>query len=209
LDLELEKISKERLRQIAPEVDQREELEEDELELLKIVEEYPFIQNTKRAYHLGWHRSRFSKVRKSLLEKGFLEEISFKTKERGAPSHFLKLKGKEDYGKGGFIHAYWVEQICNHLRKHGYAAIKEFKADGKMVDIAFEKDEKLAFVEVEYKSDWEGNILRGVKLCDRLISVFVRKSEYMKAKLFLGEKRLEKVAIVHVHSYQGALSEIA
>lgn len=201
LDLELEKISEERLKQIAPETDQREELEEDELELLKSVEEYPFIQNTKRAYHLGWHRSRFSKVRKSLLEKGFLEEISFKTEAKGAPSHFLKLKGKEDYGKGGFIHAYWVEEICNHLRRKGYDPIKEFQANGKMVDIAFEKDEKLVFVEVEYKSDWEGNMIRGAELCDRLISVFVRQSEYMKAKVFLREKKLDEITITRVHSF--------
>ena len=188
LDLELENIGMERLKEIAPEVDEREELGEDELELLKSVEQYPFIQNTRRAYHLGWHRSRFSKVRKSLLEKGFVEEVSFKTKAKGAPSHFLKLKGKEDYGKRGFIHAYWVEQIYNHLRKKGYDPVKEFKIDGKMVDIAFEEDDKLIFVEVEYKSDWKGNMIRGVKLCDRLISVFVRKSEYMKARVFLKEE---------------------
>jgi len=71
LHLELEKIGKERLKQIAPEVDQREELGEDELELLKSIEVYPFIQNTERAYHLGWPRSRFSKVRKSLLQVMF------------------------------------------------------------------------------------------------------------------------------------------
>ena len=135
-----------------------------------------------------------------MLEKGFLEEIAFKTKAKGAPSHFLKLNGKEHYGKGGFIHGYWIEEIYNHLRRQGYDPTKEFKVDSKMVDIAFEKDGKLVFVEVEHKSDWEGNILRAADLCDWLISVFVRKSDCMKARVFLKGKGLERVTVTHVHS---------
>ena len=41
-------------RSVAPEADFREDLNEDELELLKTMEEYPFLANTERAYHLGW-----------------------------------------------------------------------------------------------------------------------------------------------------------
>ena len=205
LDLELEKVDEERLKGFMPRIDEKEELEEDELELLRSVEEYPFMQNTERAYHLGWHRSRFSKARKSLLEKGLLEEVSFKTKAKGAPSHFLKLKGKETYGKGGFIHAYWVNEIYEYLRRKGYEPVKEFSVDGKMVDIAFDKDGELVFVEVEYKSDWKSNMLRAMELCDRLILVFVRKRDYIEARHFLKERKLEKILATHVYSFDDIL----
>jgi len=134
-----------------------------------------------------------------------LEEVSFKTKAKGAPSHFLKLKGKETYGKGGFIHAYWVNEIYEYLRRKGFEPMKEFSVDGKIVDIAFEKDEKLVFIEVEYKSDWKSNMLRGIEMCDRLVSVFVRKSEYTRAKLFLRRRRFDKVVLAHVHSFGDVL----
>ena len=205
LDLELEKVDEERLKGFMPRIDEKEELEEDELELLRSVEEYPFMQNTERAYHLGWHRSRFSKARKSLLEKGLLEEVSFKTKAKGAPSHFLKLKGKENYGKGGFIHAYWVNEIYGYLRRKGHEPVKEFSVDGKMVDIAFDKDGELVFVEVEYKSDWKSNMLRAMELCDRLILVFVRKRDCIEARHFLKERKLEKILATHVHSFDDIL----
>ena len=84
--------------------------------------------------------------------------------------------------------------------------MKEFNVDGKMVDIAFDKDGELVFVEVEYKSDWKSNMLKAIELCDRLILVFVRKSEYRKARDFLRERKLEKIVIAHVHSFEDVLA---
>jgi len=74
-----------------------------------------------------------------------------------------------------------------------------------MVDIAFEKDGELVFVEIEHKSDWKGNIVRGIELCHRLVSVFVRKTDYMEARLFLRDKVLDKVMVAHVHSFDDVL----
>lgn len=174
--------------------------DEDDIELLESVNRDPFLNNTERALSLGWHKSRYSKTRKSLLEHALIDEISFKTKLRGAPSHFIKLKGREDYGRGEFIHAYWMQQICKYLEGTGIKPKKEFGVDGKIVDIAYStKDGKAVFVEVEYKSDWKGNMLRASKLCDRLVCVFIREKEIIEALKFAKEQNLQNAAITDAY----------
>ena len=84
---------------------------------------------------------------------------------------------------------------------HSPPYLPEFAVDGKMVDIAYREDGKLIFVEVEHQSDWQGNIVRGVDLCDMLVSVSVRKSDCVKARSFLKEKGLAKVVATHVFSF--------
>ena len=141
----------------------------------------------------------FYKTRKSLLNKGTVEEISFKTKLRGAPSHFLKLKDKKNYGRGQFVHAFWVNKIINYLKEEGYDPITEYKVNDKIVDIAYTKDEKLILIEVEYKSDWKGNIIRASKLCDRLVVVFVREKDIIEAIEFVKNLKLSNVTITDAY----------
>lgn len=128
-----------------------------------------------------------------------VEEASFKTKLRGAPSRFLKLKGKNGYGRGKFIHAFWVEKICNYLKEPGITPQREHRVNDKIVDIAYTKNGKIVFVEVEYKSDWKGNILRASKLCDTLVSVFIREKDIIDALEFVKKHDLANVTVTDAY----------
>jgi hypothetical protein len=178
---------------------QADYLTEDEVELLQNVREDTFRNNTDRASSLGWHRSRYSEARKSLLSKELIEEVSFKTKLRGAPSHFLKVKDRKCYGRGQFIHAYWVEKIFNYLAEKRLNPKKEYRISDKVADIAYRKDGKTMLIEVEYKSDWKGNIQRASKLCDRLISIFVREKDVVDALNFVKEQGLQNVTVTDAY----------
>jgi hypothetical protein len=201
LDVELPKLTEKDLAAHLSESEETKEetLSEDEEELLQNIRENPFLNNTERALSLGWHRTRYSKARKLLRRRELVEEISFKTKIKGAPSHFLKLRYKEEYGRGQFIHAFWVNKIYDYLNEGDYKPIKEYKVDDKVVDIAYTKDGRLIFVEIEYKSDWKSNILRASKLCDRLVSVFVREKDIIEAMNFIKQKNLSNVTVTDIY----------
>ena len=128
-----------------------------------------------------------------------VEEISFKTKLKGAPSRFLKLKEKKEYGRGQFIHAFWTEKIFNYLKEEGYNPLKEYEANDRIVDVAYTKDGKTIFVEVEYKSDWKSNILRASKICDKLVSVFVREKDIIDAINFVKKENLSNVTVTDAY----------
>ena len=70
---------------------------------------------------------------------------------------------------------------------------------GKVVDIAYRMDGKLVFVEIEHKSDWKGNMLRASKLCDRLISVFVRERDIIEAVNFVKQENLSNVTVTDAY----------
>jgi hypothetical protein len=200
LDVIPEQVSEQEMERCSPQTETvGSELNEDETELLDNVKSKPFLNNTERALSLGWHRSRYSKTRKSLLGHGVIEEVSFKTKLRGAPSHFLKLKEKKGYGRGQFIHGFWVNKIVNYLREQGCEPKTEFKAGDKIVDIAYTVNGKEAFVEVEYKSDWKGNMVRASKLCDRLVSVFIREKDIIDALTFVKNSSLSNVTVTDAY----------
>ena len=86
-----------------------------------------------------------------------------------------------------------------YLNKQGVTPKKEYKTNGKIVDIAYTKNGKTVFVEVEYKSDWKSNILRASKLCDTLISVFVRAKDIIDALAFIKEKNLMNVTVTDAY----------
>lgn len=201
LDLELTPITENELSKhlVDSETIDEEILGEDEKELLQNINEKPFLNNTERALSLGWHRSRFSKVRKSLLKTSLVEEASFKTKLKGAPSHFLKSKGRDSFGRGEFIHAYWVDKIYNFLKEKGYEPQKEYRINDKFVDLAYRKNGCLACIEVEYKSDWKNNILRASKLCNKLVSVFIREQDIIDVIKFVKENNLSNVIITDIY----------
>jgi hypothetical protein len=201
LDVEFLKLTEKDLgRYLADSEEAVEEvLSEDEEELIQNIRENPFLNNTERALSLRWHRSRYSLTRKTLNSKGLTEEISFKTRLRGAPSQFLKLKNKTDYGRGEFVHAYWTDKIFNYLKEQDVNPLKEYKSNDKVVDIAYTKDGKMIFVEIEYKSDWKGNMLRASKLCDRLISVFVREKDVVEALNFAKRENLSNVIVTDAY----------
>jgi len=201
LDVELPKLSEGDLAPYLSEFEETKEeaLSEDEQELLQNIREKPFLNNTERALSLGWHRTRYSATRKLLRRKELVEEISFKTKLKGAPSRFLKLKEKKEYGRGQFIHAFWIEKIFNYLKEEGYNPLKEYEANDRIADIAYAKDGKTVFVEVEYKSDWKSNILRASKICDKLISVFVREKGIIDAINFVKQENLSNVIVTDAY----------
>jgi uncharacterized protein (DUF2344 family) len=207
IDVELPKLTEKDLEHYLTESEEmtEESLNEDEQELLQNIRENPFLNNTDRALSLGWHRSRYSEARKLLRGKELVEEVSFKTKLKGAPSRFLKLKGKNDYGRGQFIHAFWVDKILNYLKEEGHDAQSEYKINDKIVDIAYTKDKNSIFVEVEYKSDWKSNILRASKMCDKLISVFIREKDVLEALNFLKNQNLSNVIITDAYYYYKVL----
>lgn len=201
LDVELPKLTDDDLKPYHADSEERTEevLSEDEQELIQNIEEKPFLNNTERALSVGWHKTRYSLNRKMLNSKGLTEEISLKTKLRGAPSQFLKLKDKKAYGRGEFVHAYWVGKLFNYLKEQGFKPKKEYSTKGKIVDIAYRKDGKLVFVEIEHKSDWKSNMLRASKLCDRLISVFVREKDIIEAVSFVKQEKLSNVIVTDAY----------
>jgi SOS response regulatory protein OraA/RecX len=203
LDVEFPSITEEELERYLTksEKEKEETLGEDEKELIKSIKEKPFLNNTDRALSLCWHRSRYSEVRKSLKRKGLIEEISFKTKLRGAPSRFLKPIEKNEYGRGQFIHAFWVERIFNYLKEQGLDPKKEYRIGDKIADVAYSENGELILVEVEYKSDWKGNIVRAAKLCDKLVSVFVRESDVVDAINFLKKHQLPNVVVTDAYYF--------
>jgi hypothetical protein len=203
LDVDLPNLKEEDMEKYLPqsEKERQETLSEDEQELLQSIKKNPFLNNTDRALSLGWHRSRYSKNRKSLTRKEMIEEVSFKTRLRGAPSHFLKLIDKTDYGRGQFIHAYWIEKIFDYLKEQGFDPKKEYKINDKIADIAYSKNGELVLVEVEYKSDWKGNLIRAAKVCDKLVSVFVRERDVLDAMNFLKECQLPNVIVTDAYCF--------
>lgn len=201
LDVGLPNLTEKDLESRMPEAEKvkEESLTEEEQELVQNIRDNPFLNNTERALSLGWHRTRYSETRKTLKAKELVEEVSFKTQVKGAPSHFLKLKGKTDYGKGEFIHAFWMEKIFNYLVEQRFKAKKEYHIKDKIVDISYEKDGKRVFIEVEYRSDWKSNILRASKLCDKLISVFVREKDIIEAVNFVKQENLSNVTVTDAY----------
>jgi hypothetical protein len=207
LDVELSNATEKDLERYQPnfEKEKEEALNEDEQELMQSVKENPFLNNTERALSLCWHRSKYSETRKSLKGKELIEEISFKTKPRGAPSRFVKLIEKDEYGRGQFIHAFWIEQVFNYLKEHGLDPKKEYKIDDKIADIAYLEKGKLFLVEIEYKSDWKGNIVRAAKTCDKLVSVFVMEKDVLDAINFLKKQNLTNVIITDAYYFDRVL----
>lgn len=203
LDVEIPNMTEEKLERYLTnsEKEKEEALSEDEQELMKSIKENSFLNNTDRALSLCWHRSRYSQIRKTLKKKGLIEETSFKTKLRGAPSRFLKLIEKNDYGRGQFIHAFWIEKIFSYLIEQGLEPKKEYRIDDKIADIAYSENGELILVEVEYKSDWKGNIVRASNVCDRLVSVFVRENDVVDALNFLKRHPLPNVIVTDAYYF--------
>ena len=134
LDVDLPKLKENELKPYLAKTQREaeEELNEDEKELMQNIKEKPFLNNTERALWLRWHKTRYSLARKTLISKGVAEEITFKTNLKGAPSRFLKVKDKAAYGKGGFMHAYWVDRIFEYLKSKD-TATKRIPNRGKIL----------------------------------------------------------------------------
>ncbi len=203
LDVEFRNMAGKDMEKYLPQSEREKEetLNEDEQELMQNIKENPFLNNTDRALSLGWHRSRYSQNRKSLRRKELIEEISFKTKLRGAPSRFLKLIEKNEYGRGQFIHAFWIEKIFGYLKERGLDPKKEYKIDDKVADMAYSVNGELVLVEVEYKSDWKGNIVRAAKICDKLVSIFIRERDVLDAINFLKNHHLPNVIVADAYYF--------
>jgi hypothetical protein len=196
LDVDLPEMPACDLLKYMPEVKVTEQkLGEDEQALLSSVTECPFLNNTERALSLGWRKTRYSVVRKLLVGKGRAEEISFKTNSKGAPSRFLKLKNKATYGRGHFIHAYWADRIFNYLRKKGCRPKLEYRVKGKVADIAYRKDGKLVFVEVEYKSNWKETLTFASGVCDRLVLVVINPERMADVLEYTKENKFQNLTV--------------
>ncbi len=188
LDVDLPEIAVSELARRSPRFDIAEEKpSEDEQELVKSIKASPFLNNTERALSLGWRKTKYSEIRKALIRKELAEEISFKTSHRGAPSRFVKLTQQRCYGRGQFVHAYWADRIFSYLKKRGYKPAKEYHVEGKLADVAYKKDGKLIFVEIEFRSNWKDTIIIGSELCDRLILVVVKPERLREVLRFLKE----------------------
>jgi hypothetical protein len=87
------------------------------------------------------------------------------------------------------------------LKEQGLDPKKEYRIDDKIADIAYFKNEELILVEVEYKSDWKGNIVRAAKLCNKLVSVFVREKDVLEAINFLRKHQLPNVIVTDAYFF--------
>ncbi len=196
LDVDLPHLTAPELEQYMPKVKVTEQKpSEDEQALIRNIAKQPFLNNTERALSLGWRKTKYSEIRKALVGKGVVEEVSFKANIKGAPSRFLKLTSRKMYGRGYFIHGYWIDRISNYLKAHGFKPKIEYRVNGKVADIAYRKGKQLVFVEVEYQSNWKETLTFASEVCDKVILVVVKPERLADILAYLKEHSFPNVTV--------------
>ncbi|MCW4010035.1 MAG: ATP-binding protein [Candidatus Bathyarchaeota archaeon] len=196
LDVDLPHLTAPELEKYSPKVKvTKQKPSEDEQALILNITKRPFLNNTERALSLGWRKTKYSQIRKLLISRGIVEEISFKTNIKGAPSRFLKLTSRKMYGRGHFIHGYWIHRIHNHLRTLGFKPKMEYRVNGKVADVAYRKGKQLVFVEVEYQSNWKETLTFASEVCDKVILVVVKPERLADVLAYLKKHSFPNVTV--------------
>ncbi|MDK2465047.1 MAG: hypothetical protein QI223_09785, partial [Candidatus Korarchaeota archaeon] len=141
-----------------------------ELSMLIDIAQYPIAPVTQRYKRLGWSAHTGTKIKRSLLEKGLVEEERVKTPEglvallrlTRAGRDLLKSRGVQARAlpkNASLEHEYWKHRIAEDYRRRGYQVEEEVHiGGGRSVDlVATGKGERIA-IEIETgKSDESAN----------------------------------------------------
>lgn len=160
-----------------PEPDKRENKTEEmtmqERSLLVDTANNPLSVVTERYKRLGWNAYAGTKVKRTLLEKGLIEQEKVSVPNGCVTLLKLTMQGRELLESSGVTvkalpknasleHEYYKELVAQRYREMGYDVEKEVPiGGGKAVDLVATKDGKRIAIEVETgKSDVKGNVLK-------------------------------------------------
>lgn len=132
----------------AGEPEQEEKISEEAEELLIEVAENPFKKLSDRYQDLSLSSYKGNKLKKKLLDKGYVKEVELSLGAGGRPK-FLQLTEKgetlfEDIkpgevytvkGGGSFVHKFWQNKIADHFQEKGYKTFIEFVVDESQLDV--------------------------------------------------------------------------
>lgn len=126
---------------------------------LAMIEAKPLKPTTFYYRTLGLSLSTGDRVRKLLIEKGFVRVHTVRTYRRGGNPEVIELlppaydvigmPSQKPSVKGGVIHRFWAHQIADQLRKQGLKPTFEFGLNGKAVDVAVTTDSGVVAYEVQ------------------------------------------------------------
>jgi len=132
-------------------------LPEDEYDYLINLKNHPYLSVADAQRSLRMSAYKGNKLKTSLLEKGYIEEVSFNLGKKSRPKTYLKFTEKAislvgdqrfDRGRGGFEHKLLAHILRSELTKMGYKAEIEFHHTGKAVDISVYKNGEMIAVEI-------------------------------------------------------------
>jgi len=158
-----------------PKVARREmetsEIASSERDLLVDIAKHPLAVVTERYARLGWNARTGTGIKRTLLEKGLIEQEKFSVPNGSVTLLKVAGKGKSLLASWGIKvkalpknasleHEYYKHLVADEYRRKGYIVEEEVPiGDGKMVDLVATKDGKRIAIEVETgKSDVEGNV---------------------------------------------------
>ena len=160
-----------------------------ELDMLVDIAGYPLSVVTERYKRLGWNAGTGTKIKRSLLEKGLVEQEKVSVPHGSVTLLKVTQHGKsllESQGvqvkalprNASLEHEYYKHLVADEYRSKGYTVEEEVQiGDGKAVDLVAIKDGKSIAIEVETgKSDVEGNKTKCTEAgFDKVVSVNIAK----------------------------------
>ena len=182
--------------------------------LIDIAQE-PLSVVTERYKRLGWTAHTGTKMKRSLRERGFIEEERVRVPEgivtllRPTPEgiRVLRMHSIEAgrFPKNASLqHEYWKQRIAEDYRRRGYAVEEEVQiGGGKAVDLVATKPGKRIAIEVETgRSNAVENVRKALDAgFDTVISVAVSPEEKRRTLMSLRRAGIAPkpgVRVVHV-----------
>jgi len=156
------------------ETDWREEetvrMSMEERSLLVDIAQRPLAGVTERYARLGWTAHTGTKIKRSLLDRGLVEEERIRVPEGVVVLLKLTQAGRELLEEEGMAtkamprnasleHEYWKKRTAEEYRRRGYHVEEEVPiGDGRAIDLVATKGDERIAIEVETgKSDAEAN----------------------------------------------------
>jgi len=159
------------LPEVARREDEISEIALMERDLLVDIAKHPLAVVTKRYARLGWNARTGTGIKRTLMEKGLIEQ-----KQVSVPNGSVTLLEATEKGKSllesqgikvkalpknaSLEHEYYKEMVAKQYRAKGYKVKKEMPiGKGRAVDLVASKDGRSIAIEIETgKSDVEGNV---------------------------------------------------
>jgi hypothetical protein len=139
---------------------QPQQLSVEEIECLESILEKPNLTSTQRRDELGHSTYKFDQLKKQLLAKGLVDELSInfgsatggickflELTERGYAALGKKPKWKRPSGMSA-EHFWWQQRIAEFYCRQGFEVEIEMCLNGKRADVGFIKDGMKVAVEV-------------------------------------------------------------
>jgi len=158
-----------------PQQDRREkeisEIATRERNLLVDVAKHPLAVVTERYARLGWNARTGTEIKRTLLERGLIEQEKVSVPNGSVTLLKVSEKGRELLAAEGvqvkalpknasLEHEYYKELVARQYTQMGYAVQREVQiGDGKAVDLVATKGGERIAIEIETgKSDIQGNV---------------------------------------------------